>query len=152
MHMLKEVIAPYTINPDDDSLTREPILIRRNGEPWVVLAMPYAEYQQWLSQKETPPTPEVKDTEFEHNRAAFQRLLPELLKEHRGEWVAIAGEKAVAFGESSNAVLNDVYDRLGHIRMYIELVLEHPRVYYLGSPQVGPEQKLPPIRWEDQPA
>ncbi len=134
MQTLKEVNAPYTINPDVESLAHEPLLIRRDGEAWVVMAMPYAEYQQWQAQKAPRPALETGDSEFESNRAAFQRLLPELLKEHRGEWVAIVDEQPVLFGPDFEGVVVPVREQFGQRSIYVQEILETPRVYYLGSP------------------
>ena len=55
MPTLREVKPPYTINPNDESLTSEPLPIRRNGEEWVVLAMRHEDYQHWLAQKPASP-------------------------------------------------------------------------------------------------
>jgi len=151
MQTLKEVNAPYTINPDVDALAREPLLIRRDGEAWVVMAMPYAEYQQWQAQRAPHPVPETGDSEFERNRAAFQRLLPELLKEHRGEWVAIVDEQPVQFGPDFESVIVPAQERFGQHSMYVQEILETPRVYYMGSPQLAPGQKISPVIWEDKP-
>ncbi|HLB45679.1 MAG TPA: type II toxin-antitoxin system prevent-host-death family antitoxin, partial [Anaerolineales bacterium] len=84
--ILREVNAPYTVNPDDEALGRETIIIHKNGEP-VAAVVPYAEYQKLLALTELAPLPPQlpSDPQFEKQYAAFQRLLPELLKEHRGE-------------------------------------------------------------------
>lgn len=133
--IVKEVNAPYTVNPDDESPGAETIIVRRNGEP-VAAVLPYAEYQS-LVQTRTENLPrQPGDPEFERNRAAFYRLLPGLLKEHRGEWVAIVDEQAVEFGPTSAIVLTRVYDRLGHVRLYVQEISEQPRVYRMPSPRV----------------
>lgn len=129
MPTLREVRTPYTINPNDESLTSEPLLVRRNGEEWVVLAMKYEEYQRWLAQKPTPPKHEI---DFERNRAAFQRLLPDLLKQHDGQWVAIVNEQAAAFAPNANQVLEKVA-ALGDVPLYIQEVRAQPHVYKMTS-------------------
>jgi hypothetical protein len=151
MQTLKEVKTPYTISPDVESLAHEPLLIRRDDEAWVVVAMPYAEYQHWQAQKASRSPSETGDSEFERNRAAFQRLLPELLKEHRGEWVAIVDEQPVQFGPDFESVIVSARERFGQRSMYAQEILETPRVYYLGSPQLAPGQKISPVIWEDKP-
>ena len=133
MPTLREVGTPYTINPNDESLTREPLLIRRNGEEWVVLAMRYEEYQQWLTQKPTPPKHE---NDFERNRAAFQKLLPDLLKQHEGQWVAVVNEQAAAFAPSANQVLEKVA-ALGDAPLYIQEIRAQSSVYKMTSRRVA---------------
>ena len=135
--MLREVNAPYTVNADDEAIGRETIIIRRNGEP-VAAVVPYAEYQQWQTRGTLPRahTPRAVDPEFEKQWAAFQRLLPELLKEHRGKWVGIVNEQAVAFGPTSSIVLEQVIMRFGDVPMCVSQVLDKPRIYHSPSVRV----------------
>jgi hypothetical protein len=157
-HIIREVQAPYIVNLDDEAVGRETIILQRDGVP-VAVVVPYDKYQQLLVfysihtggiKKVTStlaPEEKAEDPEFERNRRAFEQLLPELLKEHRGEWVGIVNEKAVVFGETSNAVVDDVYKRLGHVRMYVDEVLETPRTYYMDSPQVVAGQAVSHMEW-----
>jgi len=134
---LREVNAPYTVDPDDESVGRETIIIRRNGEP-VAAVVPYAEYQEWLALKAplSAPSRPPSDPQFEKQYAAFQRLLPELLKEHRGEWVGVVNEQASVFGQTSSAVLVEICKRFGDVPMCIQQVREQPRIYRMGGPRV----------------
>ena len=134
---LREVNAPYTVDPDDESVGRETIIIRRNGEP-VAAVVPYAEYQKLLALTELAPLPPQlpSDPQFEKQYAAFQRLLPELLKEHRGEWVGIVNEQASVFGQTSSAVLVEICKRFGDAPMCIQQVREQPRIYRMGGPRI----------------
>ena len=77
---LKEVNTPYVVNPEDEALGRDTIVIRRNGEP-VAVIMPYAEYTE-LTAGHYTATFEFVAThpDFERDRAAFRRLLSELLE------------------------------------------------------------------------
>ena len=136
-HGLREVNAPYTVNPDDEAIGRETVIIRRNGEP-VAAVVPYAEYQKLLA-LETPlraRTPRPIDPEFEKQWGAFERLLPELLAEHRGQWVGIMNEQAVVFGLTSSAVLAEISRRFGDVPMCIQEVREKPRMYHMGGPRI----------------
>ncbi len=135
--MLREVNAPYTVNADDDAIGRETIIIRRNGEP-VAVVVPYAEYRHWLAKNEPPhmPAPLPIDPEFEKQYAAFQKLLPELLKEHRGDWVGIVNEQAAVFGATRSAALAEVCNRFGDVPMCIQEVREKPRIYKIESPRL----------------
>jgi len=138
---LREVNAPYTINPDDEALGRETIIIRRNGEP-VAAVVPYAEYQQLLALKPKPaPEPPVYallpvDSEFEKQWAAFQRLQPELLQKHPGQWVAVVNEQVGAVGPNFSAVAEAVHAKYGNVPRCIGQVREKPRVYHFPHRKV----------------
>ena len=141
-HIIREVQAPYTVNLDDEAVERETIILQRDGVP-VAAVVPYAVYREWLALEgaaspapAAPPAPASDDPEFERNRAAFQRLLPELLKDHRGQWVGIVNEQAVVFGSTANAVLEELAETFGDVRIYIQQVLEKPRVYRMISRRV----------------
>lgn len=148
-YILKEVNAPYTVRPDDEALGRETVIIRRNGEP-IAAVVPYAEYQALLALRPAPDSLAAEsDPEFERNRAAFERLLPELLREHRGEWVAIVDERPVQFGPDFQSVIATVRERFGGRSVYIRPISEAPRVYQLGGPRLAPGQTVPPPVWEE---
>lgn len=76
------------------------------------------------------------DSIFERERAAFQRLLPELFKAHRGEWVAIVDEQPVEFGPDFSSVIVPVRQRFGQRPIYVHEVSEQPRIYKITSPHV----------------
>jgi len=68
---------------------------------------------------------------FEREQQAFECLKPELLRTHRGQWVAIYQGKVVEVGEDQSQVLDRVYDRFGYVPVYVQLVEEQLRVYKL---------------------
>ena len=124
---LKEVSVPYTVNAEDEAIGRDTIVIRRNGEP-IAVVIPFAEYQTMVAQ----PLP--GDLGFEQERAAFQRLLPELLTAHRGEWVAIVDGQPVEFGPDFSSVIVPVRQRFGQRPVYVHEISEQPRIYKISSP------------------
>jgi hypothetical protein len=128
--VVKEVSAPYLVNVEDEAIGRETIIIRRNGEP-VAVVVPFADYQAL-----TLRTPSAVDATFDRERSAFQRLLPELLATHRGEWVAIVDEQPVEFGPDFSSVIVPVRQRFGQRPVYVHEVVEQPRVYKISSPRV----------------
>ena len=132
--MLREVNAPYTVNPDDEAIGRETIIIRRNGEP-VAAVVPYAEYQVLLASL-PKLTPTAMDSPFEREWAAFQKLLPELLKTRRGQWVAIVDERPVQFGPDFQSVIVPVRKKFGQRPVCVQEILEQPRVHKILSPRV----------------
>ena len=127
---LKEVSAPYTVNAEDEAIGRDTIIIRRNGEP-VAVVIPFAEYQAMLAQ----PVP--SDLVLDQERAAFQRLLPELLKTHRGEWVAIVDGQPVEFGPDFSSVVVPVRQRFGQRPVYVREIAEQARIYKISSPRLA---------------
>ena len=129
MHTIKEVSVPYTVNAEDEAVGRDTIVIRRNGEP-VAVVIPFAEYQALMAQH-LPG-----DLGFEQARAAFQRLLPELLLTHRGEWVAIVDGQPVEFGPDFSSVIVPVRQRFGQRPVYVHEISEQARIYKISSPRL----------------
>jgi hypothetical protein len=126
-HTLKEVSTPYTVSAEDEAVGRDTIVIRRNGEP-VAVVIPFADYQALVAQPSS-------DLGFEQERAAFQRWLPELLKTHRGEWVAIVDGQPVEFGPDFSSVIVPVRQRFGQRPVYIREISEQARIYKISSPR-----------------
>ena len=74
---------------------------------------------------------------FERERQAFERLKPELLRTHRGQWVAIHQGEVVEAGQDRSQVLDSVYDRFGYVPLYVQRIEEQPRVYKLPHRKVA---------------
>jgi hypothetical protein len=86
------------------------------------------------------PLPHTSD-KFERERAAFFRLLPELLKTHSGKVVAIHDEQVIAVGDEPVAVATEVYKKVGYVALYVQRVLEKQPVYRLKTPrEIGREE------------
>lgn len=81
------------------------------------------------------------DDKFERERAAFFRLLPELLKTHRGKVVAIHNEQVLVVGEDSVPVAMEAYKKVGYIPLFVMRVLEKQPLYRLRGPrEIRPEE------------
>ena len=65
-------------------------------------------------------------SKWEREYAAFQRLLPQLLKTHHGRFVAIHGEQVVEGGDNKLAVALSVLARLGNVDIHVGLVTAEP--------------------------
>ncbi len=78
-----------------------------------------------LPPPELPPPP--PPDKFERERRAFYRLLPELLKTHRGQYVAIHEEQVVDSGTDEMALILRVLKRVGHVAIFVGLVTDEPR-------------------------
>jgi sugar phosphate isomerase/epimerase len=71
-----------------------------------------------------PPPPQTK---WEREYRAFLRLLPELLKTHRGAYVAIHEGQVVDTGDDELALASRVWSKVGYVPIHIGLVTEQPR-------------------------
>ena len=135
---LKESHAPYTLTIEEEALSREPFILERDGEP-VAVVIPMAEYEIFRAWRETRDREEKrrKDLEaFEQERQAFERLKPELLRTHRGQWVAILNGQVVESGGDKMEVLDRVYERFGYGPVYVQQVEEQPRIYKIPHRKV----------------
>jgi hypothetical protein len=78
---------------------------------------------------ETLPAPDLSasdDDKWMRERGAFHRLLPELLRDHRGEFVAIHEGRVVGSGVDKVEVARLAYERFGYIPIFVSLVAEVP--------------------------
>lgn len=87
---------------------------------------------------EIPPidswTPSLSPPVLIEERLAFARLLPELLTTHRGQYVAMLGDRVVASGSDQYAVLSQAYAEHGYRPILCRLVTsERPRVVHIPS-------------------
>jgi len=137
--ILKEAHAPYTLAIEEEALSREPFILERDGEA-VAAVIPITEYQTFRVWREARGRKEKRreDLEaFERERQAFERLKPELLRTHRGQWVAIYKGKVVEAGQDRSQVLDSVYGRFGYVPLYVQRIEEQPRVYKLPHRKVA---------------
>ena len=127
--VIREAQSPYIVAHNDEALGHETIIVQRDGEPFVAV-VPYTEYQQLMALKAVAPLASSSDDPiFERNRVAFQRQLPDLLKTHRGKWVAMVDERVAVIGDSLAWVVEEVIRKLGNVRVYVQEVLGTRRVY-----------------------
>jgi hypothetical protein len=91
------------------------------------------EKERPMSKPELMPAPVVElpvpvESKSQREYRAFLRLLPELLKTHKGKYVAIHEEQCVDSDENEVALLLRVYKRFGYVPVYVGLVTEQPRI------------------------
>jgi hypothetical protein len=137
--ILKEAHAPYTLAIEEEVLSREPFVLERDGEA-VAAVVPITEYQAFLAWREARGRQGEQREEVEafgRERQAFERLKPELLRTHRGQWVAIYQGEVVEVGHDRSQVLDSVYDRFGYVPVYVQQIEEEPRVYKLPHRKVA---------------
>jgi hypothetical protein len=128
---LKETQAPYTFTLDEAALAEGPVQVLQ-GEQTIGILVPPDEYEQflvWRERQERRAQTQQKHKTFEREVAAFERMLPELLQKYRGRVVAIHDSQVVEVGDSKAEVSERVHQRLGDVTVYIQWVLEQPRIY-----------------------
>lgn len=131
---LKEVREAYVIGIDPAQLAREPIILKKDDKP-IGAVISIAEFQLYLAWKERDALNQLP-TQYLEDRAAFQRMLPELLKTHREKWVAIYKGELADSADTIGELSKRVYARLGYRAIYMGEVLEQPRVYRIPSPRL----------------
>jgi antitoxin (DNA-binding transcriptional repressor) of toxin-antitoxin stability system len=127
---LREAQAPYTLTIDEKTL-HEPVVLERDGRP-VAALVPIAEYdafRAWQQTQERHRRRQAQMEAFERERAAFERIKPELLCTHRGQVVAIYQGQVVRVGTDVGETLDAVYDQFGYVPCYVQRVEETPRIY-----------------------
>lgn len=65
-------------------------------------------------------------TKWEREYQAFQRLLPELLKSHRGKYVAIHDGQVIESGDDRLEVIFRALEKAGGVSIHVDLVAEQP--------------------------
>lgn len=81
------------------------------------------------------PIPGISD-KAQRERAAFYRLLPQLLKAHYGKVVAIHDERVIAVGDDTLPVAHEAYRQIGkRVDLYVAPVLEPQPIERLGGPR-----------------
>ena len=128
--VLREAQAPYTLTVDEKALL-EPVILERGGQPVAVL-VPIAEYEAfrtWRESRGHHHRPRAQMDAFEQERAAFERMKPELLRTHRDKVVAIYQGEVVQVGTDVAETLDAVYAQFGYVPCYVQRVKEPPRIY-----------------------
>jgi hypothetical protein len=123
---LKESQAPYTLTIGEEDLSEEPLVLERDGEA-VAAVIPMAEYEAFRAWREATQ----RETGFQQDMEAFEQLKSELLRTHRGQWVAIQRGEVIEIGPDRSQVLDRVYSKLGYVPVYVQQVEEKPKVYKL---------------------
>src|SRR5438445_4098975 len=90
-----------------------------------------------------PNLPEHDESKWRSEQRAFRRQLPDLLKTHRHQYVAIHDGKVVESGNDKLAVAGRAYARFGYVPIYVGLVTDQPQpVGRLPSPRLLHPEKV----------
>jgi hypothetical protein len=73
-----------------------------------------------------PTLPQPAEDKWRNEQRAFKRQLPELLKSHRHQFVAVHEGKVVESGSDKLAVAGRAYARFGYVPIYVGLVTDQP--------------------------
>ncbi len=73
-----------------------------------------------------PVVPTPPESKWRREQQAFRRLLPELLKSHRDQYVAIHEGQVAEAGADKLDVAGRAYARFGYLPIYVGLVTDQP--------------------------
>jgi len=131
--VLKEAQATYTVDPAQ--VGNETLILERDGKP-VAAVIPFEDYEQftvWQKQREAEAWQRVQIDALADEKTAYERLQSELLKTHRGRWVAIRHGVVVDSDADQRALVKRVYRQTTQRPIYFAEVRETPRVYEAHS-------------------
>jgi PHD/YefM family antitoxin component YafN of YafNO toxin-antitoxin module len=135
---LKETQAPYNISLDDALLTDEVVLLEKDGQPVAALVPmdEYTAFQAWREEEKRRQARQAEEAAIEREHAAFQRMLPELLKQYKGRVVAIYNGQVVDVGDDRMEVWKQARQKLGQVPVYVQTVEYSPKVYKMPHRKV----------------
>ncbi len=126
---LHETHYPYTVTVDEQSLQNDGSVLEQNGQPLAVL-LPIAEYEAYRTwQRRQPRRHQASHTAFAQERAAFERMLPQLVQAYPHRVVAVYQGKVVEVGDDVGETLASVHARYGYVVCYVGRVELSGRVY-----------------------
>ncbi len=89
------------------------------------------------------PAPKISDERWHRERSAFQQLLPQLLKESSGKFVAIYAGQVVACGDNKIEVAQQAYSQCGYVPIYVGHVSTELQSYLrMPTPRPAARQRL----------
>jgi PHD/YefM family antitoxin component YafN of YafNO toxin-antitoxin module len=132
---LKEAQATYSLSLDKMDLEQAPLILERDGEP-VAAIISIEDYRRLVASQDDDAWRREQLQRLEPNRAAFRRLLPELLKTHKGQFVAIHKGEVVDSDFDDQELAKRVMAALGDELVYIQKVEEELPSFEVPSPEV----------------
>lgn len=123
---IHESKALYAALEDPEALKQGPVFLEKDGQPTAVL-FSIEEYRKLTGERGADSWTQKMLAELQPEIEAFQRLLPELLKEHRGEWVAIHNGEVLEISPD-HANMSHRLTKQGIRPLLIREIREKPRV------------------------
>lgn len=102
--------------------------------------VPIAEYrafESWREEEKRRQAHQAEQAAIEQEHLAFERMLPELLKQYAGRVVAIHNGQVVDVGDDKMAVWERVRQQLKGAPVYVQIVEARPRVYKMPHRKVS---------------
>jgi hypothetical protein len=124
--VVRELQALYAVLEDKEALKRGPIFIEKDGKAEAVV-LSIERYRELIGEAQADLWIEQQVARLQLEIDAYQQLLPELLNEHRGEWIAIHQGQIVALGPDRSEVIRLVQEHR-YDPVYIDYIQERPRV------------------------
>ena len=135
--IIKENTAAYQL-PELTEPVTEPLVIQRDGQTLGVLisAEDYRRVAPLIAHEPASPWIEEQTRLIKLEIEAYERMKPELLKTHKGLFVAIFNGKFIDSDTDESKLAERVYSQHGYRTMLITEVEETPKVYQMGGPQL----------------
>jgi len=124
----------YGVPFDEAALNEGPVVLELDGRPIAAL-IPPDEYQAFQAWRNYQAWNQEQLAYLQTERAAFQRLLPELLKTHPGQFVAIHDGRVVDSDADERELAGRVIAQDWE-PVYIQEVRAEPRVYEVPSLEI----------------
>ncbi len=119
---IHESKALYAALEDPEALKQGPVFLEKDGQPTAVL-LSLEEYRKLTGTAKREDRVEKNLAPIISEKEAYQRMLPEVLKEHRGRGVAIHKGKVVALSADKEVVLREIAEKR-YRPVYLERVQE----------------------------
>lgn len=132
---LKETHTTYSLSLNKTQLGQEPIIIEREGQPLAAI-IPIERYREFVAWQESRTERNQQFSALQKEREAFHRLRDQLLKTHKGQFVAVLDGQVVDSDVDNCELALRVYSKFGYVPIYIQRVEEKPTVYDIPSPEV----------------
>ena len=134
--ILKEHTAGYNVLSELTEPVTEPLVIKRDGQTLGVLisAEDYRKVAPLIGHESASPWIEEQTRLIKLEIEAYERLKPELLKTHKGKFVAILNGEFIDSDASESELAERVYDKHGYRTILITEVEETRKIYHMGGP------------------
>lgn len=143
---IHESKALYAALEDPEALKQGPVFLEKDGQPTAVL-LSMEEYRKLTGTAEREDRIEKDLAPNRSEKEAYQKMLPELLKEHRGKWVAIHQGKVVALSADKESVLQEIAEKRYRL-VYLQQVQEEPRTADIPHLELVDQRK--PATWREE--
>ena len=136
--ILKETGAGYAALPELTEPVTEPIVIERDGRPLGVLVPPdeYQKFAEFARRDQAERYIAEQRRLLDREIATYERMKSDLLKTHKGKFVAILNGELIDSDANKETLTERVYRKYGYRTMLIREVMEAPRIYQMGGPQL----------------